>query len=388
MQSVRALDAPPPPLVPSPDMPPSTADAIVAQALAEVRARIDDTDRKLIRLLDQRLEFALRAGRLKAADTNPAREAEVLDKVQSAACGLLDGDFVRSLYHAIIGEAKRLQATRPRLGGFQGERGAWSEMACQGWDADLVPVACRSFAEVFDLVARGLLDVGVVPVENSLGGAIVDVCDLLIAHDLAIVGEVVVPVRQCLLALPGTQLADIRSVYSHPQALVQCRAFLEANRLDAQPYYDTAGAARWLMFEGARTAGAIASPLAARLYGLEVVADAIADQPDNETRFVVIARSAGAVGGDKCSLVLTTEHRSGALAEALAVFADHGINLSRIESRPVRARRGAYAFLVDFLGRAEAPEVQEALAALALHSVSLKWLGCYRAAARSESGQS
>jgi prephenate dehydratase/chorismate mutase/prephenate dehydratase len=110
---------------------------------------------------------------------------------------------VASLYRAIIGEAKRLEATRPRLGGVQGERGAWSEMACQAWDADLIPAACRSFTEVFDGVARGLLDCGVAPVENSLGGAIVGVCDLLIAHDLSIVGEVVVPVRQCLLALPG-----------------------------------------------------------------------------------------------------------------------------------------------------------------------------------------
>jgi len=367
---------------------PRTDDAIVAQALAEVRARIDDTDRKLLRLLDQRIEFALRAGRLKAAVADPAREAEILDTVRAAACGLLGGDFVASLYRAIIGEAKRLQATRPRLCGFQGERGAWSEMACQVWDADLVPVACRSFTEVFDGVGRGLVDCGVVPVENSLGGAIVDVCDLLIAHDLSIVGEVVVRVRQCLLALPATRLEDIRTVYSHPQALVQCRAFLETHRLDAQPYYDTAGAARWLMFEGVRTAGAIASPLAASLYGLEVLADAIADEPDNETRFVVIAQAPGASGGDKCSVVLTTEHRSGALAEALAVFADHGINLSRIESRPVRARRGAYAFLVDFLGRAEAPDVTQALTALASRCVSLKWLGCYRAAAGSEPGPS
>jgi chorismate mutase / prephenate dehydratase len=363
-------------------MPP--ADDTLAHALAEIRVRIDDTDRKLLRLLDQRIEFALRAGRLKAGVGDPAREAEVFDKVRSAACGLLGGDFVASLYRAIIDEAKRQQETRPRLGGFQGERGAWSEMACQAWDARLVPVACRSFVEVFDGVVRGSLDCGVVPVENSLGGAIVDVCDLLIAHDLSIVGEVVVPVRQCLLALPGTRLGDIRTVYSHPQALVQCRAFLDAHHLDAQPYYDTAGAARWLMFEGARTAAAIASPLAAGLYGLEVLVDAIADDPDCETRFVVIAAGAGAEGGDKCSVVLTTEHRSGALAEALAVFAEHGINLSRIESRPLRARRGAYVFLVDFLGNSEAPAVQQALEALATHCVSVKRLGCYRAAARPE----
>ena len=258
-------------------------------------------------------------------------------------------------------------------------------MACLAWDSQVVPVPCRSFADVFDGVERGAFDRGIVPVENSLGGAVVDVSDLLIARDLSVVGEVVVPVRQCLLALPGTPLSHLRTVYSHPQALAQCRAFLAAKGLDAQPFYDTAGAARWLMFEGVRTAGVIASPLAATLYGLDVVADAIADDPGNETRFVVISRMPEA-GGNKCSLVLTTEDRSGALASALGVFAAHGINLTRIESRPTRVRPGTYAFLIDFLGGQGASGVDAALAALADHCVSLKILGFYRAALRSAEG--
>jgi prephenate dehydratase/chorismate mutase len=349
-------------------------------ALAEVRDRIDDTDRKLMRLLDQRIELALRAGRLKGQIADPAREAKVLEKVRASAHGLLSVEFVTSLYGAIIEESRRVQSTRPRLAGFQGERGAWSEMACQSWDADLVPAPCRSFADVFDAVSGGSCDVGVVPVENSLGGAIIEVSDLLIARDVFVVGEIVVPVRQCLLALPGTRLRDIRSVYSHPQALVQCRAFLAAHDLDAQPFYDTAGAARWLMFEGARTAGAIASPLAATLYGLEVVADSIADEPANETRFLVIAPAPRASGGNRCSIVLTTEDRAGALAEALGVFSIHGINLSRIESRPTRTRPGTYAFLIDFHGSQDAEGVVNALAALRSQCVSLKVLGFYDAA--------
>jgi prephenate dehydratase/chorismate mutase len=349
-------------------------------ALAEVRDRIDDTDRKLMRLLDQRIELALRAGRLKAQIADPAREAQVLTKVRASAHGLVSADFVASLYRAIIEESRRLQSTRPRLAGFQGERGAWSEMACEAWDPGLVPAPCRSFADVFDAVSSGSCDVGVVPVENSLGGAVIEVSDLLIARDVFVIGEVVVPVRQCLLALPGTRLRDIRSVYSHPQALVQCRAFLAAHDLDAQPFYDTAGAARWLMFEGARTAGAIASSLAATLYGLEIVADSIADEPANETRFLVIASAPRASGGNKCSIVLTTEDRSGALAEALGVFATHGINLSRIESRPTRSRPGTYAFLIDFLGLQDAEGVGNALAALRSQCVSLKVLGFHEAA--------
>jgi prephenate dehydratase/chorismate mutase len=353
-----------------------------ASPLAEVRDRIDDTDRKLMRLLDQRIELALRAGRLKAQIADPAREAQVLDKVRASAHGLLGAEFVTSLYRAIIDESRRVQSTRPRLAGFQGERGAWGEMACQDWDAGLVPAPCRSFADVFDAVSSGSCDVGVVPVENSLGGAIDEVSDLLIARDIFVIGEVTVPVRQCLLALPGTRLRDIRSVYSHPQALVQCRAFLTAHELDPQPFYDTAGAARWLMFEGARTAGAIASPLAATLYGLEVVADSIADEPANETRFLIVSPAPGAAGGNKCSVVLTTEDRSGALAEALGVFATHGINLSRIESRPTRTRPGTYAFLIDFHGSQDAEDVGNALAALRSQCVSLKTLGFYQASQR------
>jgi prephenate dehydratase len=365
-----------------PDRHPAPDPAAAAHALAEVRARIDDTDRRLLRLLDQRIELAVRAGRLKTAVTDAAREAQVLEKVRSAAYGLLSAEFVTGLYGAIMAEGKRLQEARPGLAGFQGERGAWSEVACLAWDEALVPVPCRGFADVFDGVARGTFDRGVVPVENSLGGAVVEVSDLLIARDLSVVGEVVVPVRQCLLALPGVRLRDVRTVYSHPQALAQCRAFLEEHDLEGGPFYDTAGAARWLMFEGSRTSAAIASPLAASLYGLEVLADAIADEPGNETRFLVISRTPAEAGGDKCSIVLTTEDRSGALAESLGVFAAHGLNLSRIESRPTRVRPGTYAFVIDFLGGADAPAVDAALAALAAQCPSLKVLGFYAAARR------
>jgi prephenate dehydratase/chorismate mutase len=350
-----------------------------ASLLTDVRARIDDTDRKLLRLLDQRIELSLRAGRLKQVIADPAREAQVLDRVRSAAHGLLSAEFVTALYVSIMEESRRVQGVRPQLAGFQGERGAWSEMACQAWDADLVPVPCRSFAEVFDGVERGTFDRGVVPVENSLGGAVIEVSDLLIARPLSVIGEVVVPVRQCLLARPGTRLEAIRSVYSHPQALEQCRVFLAAHQLDPQPFYDTAGAARWLMFEGNRTAGVIASPLAATLYGLDILDEGVADKQDNETRFLVVSKTARADGGNKCSTVLTTEDRSGALAEALGVFATHGINLSRIESRPTRVRAGTYAFLIDFLGRPDAPEVMDALAALRAQCVSVKVLGFYDA---------
>ena len=345
--------------------------------LAELRAQIDDTDRKLLRLLDQRIEYALQTARLKAAITDSGREDDVMNRVRAAAHGLLSEDFVSNLYGSIIEESKRLQARRPRFGAFQGEHGAWSEMALDRHDPTLVPVACRGFADVFEGVLSGAFDRGVVPVENSLGGAVNEVTDLLIETPLSIVGEVRLPLRQCLMALPGTALAEIRSVRSHPQALVQCRGFLGRIGVTADPYHDTAGAARWLMFEGARGVGVIASPLAARLYGLDIVAEDIADHHANETRFVLLSRQLHTGPADKGSIVLTTEDRSGALMQALGAFADHRVNLSRIESRPVAGRRGSYTFLIDFAGDPGNDDVARALSALGAQGVSYKVLGFY-----------
>jgi len=356
---------------------PAAPDVAGLARLAELRALIDDTDRKLLRLLDQRIEYALQTARLKPAITDTGREDEVMRGVRSAAYGLLSEGFVGSLYAWIIEEGKRLQARRPRFGAFQGEHGAWSEMALDRWDPTLVPVACRGFAEVFDGVASGAVDRGVVPVENTLGGAVNEVTDLLIETPLSIVGEVRLPLRQCLMALPGTALADIRSVRSHPQALLQCRGFLARHGITPDPYHDTAGAARWLMFDGTRGVGAIASPLAARLYGLEIVAEDIADHHANETRFVVISRQLHTGPADKGSIVLTTEDRSGALMQALGAFADHRVNLSRIESRPIAGRRGSYTFLIDFAGDPADDDVARALSALGAQGVSYKVLGFY-----------
>ena len=347
--------------------------------LAELRARIDDTDRKLLRLLDQRVECALQTSRLKAVITDTGREHQVISQIRAAAYGLLSEEFVSRLYRSIIDEGKRLQAHRPRFCGFQGEHGAWSEMALERWDANLVPIPCRTFADVFDGVTSGAFDSGIVPVENSLGGSVVDVTDLLIETALSIVGEVRAPVRQCLLALPGTPLAEIRAVRSHPQALAQCRGFLARRGLTAEPFYDTAGAARWLMFDGVRSVGVIASPLAATLYGLEVIAEDVADHEGNETRFVVLSRQLYTGPADKGSLVLTTEDRSGALVQALGAFADHRVNLSRIESRPMAGRRGHYTFVVDFAGDPANDDVARALSALTAQRVTYKVLGFYRA---------
>ena len=175
-------------------LPPDSRDAASLARLADLRAQIDDTDRKLLRLLDQRIEYALQTARLKPSVTDGSREDDVMTRVRAAAYGLLSDEFVGALYRSIIDESKRLQARRPRFGGFQGEHGAWSEMALERWDASLIPVACRTFEEVFEGVSAGFFDRGIVPVENSLGRAVVEVSDLLIETSLSIVGEIRVPI--------------------------------------------------------------------------------------------------------------------------------------------------------------------------------------------------
>lgn len=347
--------------------------------LARLRHEIDEADRRLLRLLDERMQLAVRAGRLKAVVGDPAREEEVIRNVRTNGFGLLDAPFVESLFRNIIDESRDLQRRRPRLAAFQGEHGAWSELAIRRHDAALVAMPCREFRDVFQLVADGAMDLGVVPVENSIEGAVGEVNDLLVETDLRIVAEVLLPVRQCLLVLPDTDYRELKVVSSHPQALAQCANFLVRHHLEPRPFYDTAGAARWLANERPQSVAVIASSLAAELYGLEVVKEGIEDHPANTTRFLVLARPGEATSGEKCSLVFSTPHRAGALLDVLRVFADEKLNLTRIESRPVRSDPGRFAFLLDFLGAENDEHVARALAKVRDLTLTWKVLGFYAA---------
>ncbi len=349
--------------------------------LKQVRDLMDETDRRLIRLLDDRMQLALRADRLESVGGESTGEEETLRKVHSDAFGLLDPSFVEALFGAIRHQSRVLQDRRPRLAAFQGERGAWSEMAIRQYDPTLVAMPCREFRDVFSLVADGAMDLGMVPVENSIEGAVGEVNDLLVETDLRIVAEVLQPVHHCLLALPGGDPRELKVVYSHPQALAQCAGFLRRRQLEPNAFYDTAGAARWLASDRPRSVAVIASGRAARLYGLKVLEEGVEDHPDNTTRFLALARTADARTGEKCSLVFATPHRAGALFDVLRVFAGERLNLTRIESRPVRSDPGAFAFLLDFLGARDDEHVERALASLPGLTLTWKVLGFYAKAA-------
>lgn len=345
--------------------------------LKDIRNRIDHLDLQLVALLHQRMEYALQAGKHKDAVFDPSREEAILKNVTAKGSAVLEAPFIVNLFHSIIANSKRLQEKKLKLVGFQGEHGAWSEIAIQQFGYEMVPMPCFEFGDVFSGVARQELDFGVVPVENSLEGSVNEVNDLLIGTDLFIVGEVVLPIHHNLLALPGSDHRDIRSVYSHPQALAQCRAFLTRNKLEPRPFYDTAGAARWLRHEGPRTSGVIASKLAAGIHGLEIVKENIEDHPDNATRFVLLSTQPAGGQTNKCTIAFSTKHRVGALFDILRIFAEDKINLTRLESRPDRTAPGTFGFLLDFQGRPDNPAVLGMLERVKGLTVKFKNLGFY-----------
>lgn len=265
---------------------------------------------------------------------------------------------------------------------FQGEYGAYSQEAIYqffGQEAEAIPL--RTFEAVFAAVDGGQADYGMLPVENTVAGSVVQAYDLLLEHDLRIWAEVVLRVHHCLLALPGTKLTDLRRVRSHPQALAQCQRFLARHNLEPEPFYDTAGAARELAEHPQADCGAIASRIAAETYGLEVLAADIEDVPWNYTRFFVLSdHDPPRAQRNKTSLVFAVRHVPGALHACLEEFAVRGINLTRIESRPRGNRPWHYIFYLDFEGHWQDQECEKALLGLLRKASFVKMLGSYPAA--------
>jgi prephenate dehydratase/chorismate mutase/prephenate dehydratase len=306
----------------------------------------------------------------------------VLRNVTGKASPLLEKPFILYLYEKIISESKELQHRGLKLVGFQGEHGAWSEIAVHTLGKEMVPIPCVEFSDVFAGVTNHQFEFGLVPIENSIEGSVTEVNDLLVETELNIVGEAVIPIHHNLLALPGTTNQEIRAVYSHPQALGQCRAFLTRNKFEPRPYYDTAGAARWLAHEQQRSAAVIASRLAAELHGLEILKENIEDHAQNATRFVLLSSQPRTGPANKCTIAFSTEHRVGALYDVLKIFAESKINLSRIESRPIRKNPGAFAFLLDFQGSPDNPAVQQTLQRVQATTIMFKNLGFYPEASK------
>jgi prephenate dehydratase len=269
---------------------------------------------------------------------------------------------------------------------FQGEPGAFSEEAVLSFFAQPEPIAVPTWRAVFEAVQGGEVEAGVAAIENSLAGTIRETYDLLGEFDLRIVGAVSVPVRLALVALPGETLDTIERVYSHAQALAQADEFLRTRSWQVLTTYNTAGAARMISEGGERQAGAVASPRVARLYGLEVIARDIQTGSDNRTRFVVLSRSELPVDARAAqspthlmmtTLVFAVRNVPGSLHRCLGVFAERGLNLSRLESRPTRAARWEYVFWVDLDADAREPVTAAALEELGREAAMVRVLGSY-----------
>ncbi|MDF1523096.1 MAG: prephenate dehydratase [Trueperaceae bacterium] len=274
-------------------------------------------------------------------------------------------------------------ATPPRpIVAFQGVAGAFSEQAALQFAPDAEAAGFPTFEEAFDAAVSGRCTHACLPVENSLAGSINQTYDLLTDSVLHVVGEQVVRVHHNLLARPGTRFEEIERVYSHPQALAQCQGYLRKHGFEAVTDFDTAGAAKLIAENGGVGKAALASKRAAAAYGLEVLAENVEDLDFNFTRFFVLGADPAPRGPEpqKTSLVLATRHRPGDLVDCLVEFPKHGINMTKLESRPRRDKPWSYLFYVDLEGHVEDANVAAALTGLMRKAAFVKFLGSYPAA--------
>jgi prephenate dehydratase len=266
---------------------------------------------------------------------------------------------------------------------YQGEPGAYSERAVRSAFPEADPMPCDSVRLVFSRVTSGEASFGIVPMENSQAGSVNETYDLL-QHTtlLQIVGEVVVRVDHALLGVPGARLEEIRRARSHWQALAQCEEFLASMRIEPVPVHDTAGAARLIAESGARDEAAIASVDAAKNFGLAVLAERIQTEKENFTKFAALGTEDPGLGpADKTSMVWAVLDEPGSLLGALRPFAERGINLHKLESRPRRGKPFEYVMYVDVMAAVGDPSLQEALAEVERHTSMVRVLGSYRSAA-------
>ena len=264
---------------------------------------------------------------------------------------------------------------------YQGEPGAYGEEGARSLFPDAEHAPVPSVRRIFEAVEVGRADYGLAPMDNSQAGSITETYDLFLKHGLHLVGETVVRVDHCLLALPGTALVEVEEVISHPQAIAQSEEFLSTLGARVRAEYNTAGAAKLIAEQKLEGVAAIASRRAGELYGLEILAERIQTYPDNYTRFGALSRDPRPLAApDKCSLVFGTGHAAGSLHRCLGAFAERHVSLSKLESRPRPGRPWEYLFYADLDAAADAPQMVEALAELSSHATFTRLLGSYAAA--------
>ncbi len=345
------------------------------------RQRIDELDRQLLELVNQRAKMAQAIGELKKGANDapvyrPEREAMVIKKLQDGNPGPLPATAIRSIWREVMSACRGLE--RPLRVAFLGPVGTFSELAMRRRFGDAVEgVPCTSIDDVFRVTEAGNVDFGVVPIENSTEGSITRSQDLFLSTTLQIVSEITVPVRHVLMSRSG-QMKDIRTVMAHPQALAQCTLWLQRNLpgITLQPVSSNAEGARQAAED--ESIAAIGSEGALAIYDLIAVAHAIQDDPMNRTRFLVIGnQQVERCGIDQTSLILGVPDRAGALYELIEPLSRHGVSMKRFESRPARQGGWEYYFYIDLTGHSEDEAVKAALAELKARSAFFRLLGSY-----------
>ena len=348
--------------------------------LVMLRSEIDSLDARIVELLNQRARIAGEVGKIKALQDRdfhvPSREREVYERVSRLNEGPLPDEALRGIFREIMSACLALES--PVKVAFLGPQATFTHMAAQqqfGLSAQLVPQ--KSIPAVFEEVEKGRALYGVVPVENSTEGMVSHTLDMFVDSDLQITAEVLLEVSHDLLSRTG-RMEDVRKVYSHPQALAQCRHWLE-NNLPNVPLVDVASTALAAQIVSEDlNAAAIAGCSAAEHYGLKVVRNRIEDQVNNFTRFIVVARKlAEPSGNDKTSILFSVKDEAGILYRMLEPFARRGVNLSKIESRPVKTKAWEYIFFLDMTGHVSEQPVGEAIEELRQFCQFLKILGSY-----------
>jgi chorismate mutase/prephenate dehydratase len=348
--------------------------------ISEVRKKIDEIDKRLVELINQRAECAIEIGKIKSKGRKsifaPERERQVLGAVLQYNKGPLADKSMSAIFREIISACRALE--KPITVAYLGPKGSYSHIASIlkfGESSEFLPV--NTIPDVFNAVERKEANYGVVPVENSTEGVVSHTLDMFLLSDLRICAEIYAPISHNLLSC-GTDISQIKRVYSIAQAIAQCRNWL-ARHLPGVEILEVSSTAKGAaMCEGFPTSAAVASSLAAKEYGLNVLAEGIEDNPHNKTRFLVIGYSKPDPSGkDKTSIVFSVPHKSGSLYHALKVFDAENINLTMIESRPTKQMPWEYIFFVDFQGHEHDESVQRALSKLNEIALFVRVLGSY-----------
>lgn len=373
--------------------------------LLELRNEIDEIDRKIVELYEKRMDICAGVAEYKIRIGKKVFDKEREDAKLAALKSMTHNDFnchgIQELFQQIMSMSRKLQyqlLTKEGVVGrlpftevekiekhgvrvvFQGVEGAYSQAAMKQYFGDQVNSFCvEKWRDALEAIMDGMADFAVLPIENSTAGFVSEICDLLMKYDDYIVGEQIIRIEHKLLGIPGSTLADIQTVYSHEQGLMQCEEFLNGHRNWKQSAVEnTAMAAKKVADDRDKTQAAIASALAGELFGLEVLAENLCSNEVNSTRFVIVSNQRiFAKDAKKISLCFETPHRSGALYQILSHFIYNNLNMSKIESRPIPGRNWEYRFFVDFEGNLNDSAVKNTLRGITEEALNVKILGNY-----------